>query len=190
MRDARRQAGLTYRDMAARAVFSPVTFSRAATGERIPRLPVVEAYAQICGAPVDEARRLWRSARHAEYRQVHPDSSGSGRGLNASRPALIREPAEMMTALQALYIKAGAMPIKEMERRAGGHGRLPHSTVHRMLRGRSMLGMDQLASLLQVCEVPLVERREWCRAWNRAWRRRSLCVPGANRSPVGYVSSG
>ncbi|WKU48361.1 hypothetical protein Q3V23_32230 [Streptomyces sp. VNUA116] len=77
----------------------------------------------------------------------------------------------LVHALQELYYKAGAMPIDEMERRAGGHGELPHSTVLRMPAGRSMFDLSQPMAFLRVCEVPQEEWENWSRAWNRAWRR-------------------
>ncbi len=153
--------------MAEQTVFSVATLSRATTGERIPKLPVVEAYARACGASSKEARRLWRAARYSEHRQAHPRS-------NAVPLHLVREPADMVTALRHLYFKAGAMPIDEMERRAGGHGELPHTTLLRMVHGQTILSRRQLAAFLKVCEVPPAEHAQWTRAWMRAWRHREL----------------
>ncbi|WP_369016284.1 hypothetical protein [Streptomyces sp. DSM 40484] len=39
--------------------------SRAAQGNRVPRLRVAEAYAHACQADVGDVRRLWRRARQA-----------------------------------------------------------------------------------------------------------------------------
>ncbi|GAA0452493.1 helix-turn-helix transcriptional regulator [Streptomyces olivaceiscleroticus] len=167
LRKQRNDARITYFEMAEQTVFSMATLSRATTGERIPKLPVVEAYARACGASVKEARRLWRAARYSEYRQTHPRSY-------AVRLDLVREPADMVTALQHLYYRAGAMPIDEMERRAGGHGELPHTTLLRMVHGQTMLSRPQLAAFLKVCEVPPTEHAQWTRAWLRAWRHREL----------------
>ncbi|MCP9213383.1 helix-turn-helix domain-containing protein [Streptomyces sp. NEAU-Y11] len=167
LRKQRKDARITYAEMAERTVFSVATLSRATTGERIPKLPVAEAYARACGASAKEARRLWRAARYSEYRQTHPRS-------NAVPLHLVREPADMVTALQHLYYRAGAMPIDEMERRAGDHGELPHTTLLRMVHGKTMLSRRQLAAFLKVCEVPPTEHAQWTRAWMRAWRHREL----------------
>ncbi|MGW0902914.1 helix-turn-helix domain-containing protein [Streptomyces sp. NPDC002853] len=162
LRERRKEAGLRYADLAARTQVtehpcSISTLQRAASGESTPRLPVVEAYARACGASVDHARRYWREAR-AQSRQgpkVVP------------LPRLINTPAELRLALQAAYAKAGYLPLREMERRAK-HGRLPTSTVSRMLQGITMLSRSQLQAFLEVCEVPGKEHDDWLDAWQRA----------------------
>ncbi|MFI2613971.1 helix-turn-helix domain-containing protein [Streptomyces sp. NPDC018584] len=170
LRRQRRAAALTHREMAQRSghAFSATTFSRAASGRRIPRLPVVEAYARVCGAPAGEARRLWQAARYAEYRRRNP-------GAGVPRPDQIYGRDELIHALRELYHRAGAMPVDEMERRAGRHGELPHSTVLRMLAGRSMLDLSQLTAFVRVCGVTDgVEVERWRGAWRRARRRKDM----------------
>ncbi|MBO8189194.1 helix-turn-helix domain-containing protein [Streptomyces spirodelae] len=169
LRSARKDAGLTYAEMAERTVVARWTLQRATTGERIPRLPVVEAYARACGASVSMAQRLWRAARFEERRRT-----GQSRISEVPAPELVREPADLVAALQHLYYKSGALPFAEMERRAGGHGRLPHSAVFRMVKGLGMLQQDQLIPYLQVCGVPESEHARWMGAWTRAWRVRQL----------------
>ncbi|MGW6521731.1 helix-turn-helix domain-containing protein [Streptomyces sp. NPDC054962] len=162
LRERRREAGLRYSDLAARTQgtqhpCSISTLQRAASGESVPRLPVAEAYAQACGAPVDQARRHWREAR-----------SQSRRGPNVVPvPRLINTAAELRLALQAAYARAGYMPLREMERRAR-HGRLPTTTVSRMLQGVTMLSRSQLQAFLEVCSVPYKEQGDWMEAWHRA----------------------
>ncbi|MGH4036030.1 helix-turn-helix domain-containing protein [Actinomycetota bacterium Odt1-20B] len=170
LRLQRRAAGLTYRDMASKSghAFSATTYSRATTGTRMPRLPVVEAYAKACGAPVDRARRLWQAARYAEHRKKRPRAG-------VPRPDTVYDRAELVHALKELYYKAGAMPVDEMERRAGKHGQLPHSTVLRMLAGKSMLTSAQLTAFLRVCGVTSgIEHEQWRQAWLRARRRQAV----------------
>ncbi|MFR9758187.1 helix-turn-helix domain-containing protein, partial [Streptomyces sp. TR06-5] len=167
LRVQRERAGLTYHELAERTTCSASTLARAAAGERVPRLPTVEAYARACEASVADGRRMWRAARAAEQRHTRvprsiPDA--------APRPELVQEPADLHAALRALYYKSGAMPLAEMERRAGGHGRLPHSTVHRMLKGATMFRQDQLTAFLDGCGVPVRNHPQWHRAWERAWR--------------------
>ncbi|WP_171075623.1 helix-turn-helix transcriptional regulator [Streptomyces sp. YIM 121038] len=166
LRAQRHAAGLTHRELAGRSAhaFSDTTFSRATTGTRIPRLPVVEAYARACGASVTHARRLWRAARYAEHRHRNP-------GARVPRPDRVYNKGELIHALQQLYYKAGAMPMDEMEHRAGDHGELPHSTVRRMLAGTSMFDLQQLYAFLHVCDVTGSAWEQWCQAWKRAKRR-------------------
>ncbi|MEU1332017.1 helix-turn-helix transcriptional regulator [Streptomyces sp. NPDC005865] len=163
LRGRRRAAGLTHREMAEKSghAFSATTFSRATSGDRIPRLPVVEAYARACGAPAGQARRLWRAARWAEHRRRNP-------GAREPKPDRVYDRDQLGEALRQLYYKAGAMSAGEMERRAGGHGELPHSTVLRMLAGRTVFDLAQFLAFLRVCDV--TDGVEWER-WRSAWFR-------------------
>ncbi|MER5881193.1 hypothetical protein ABT119_35405 [Streptomyces sp. NPDC001910] len=87
-------------------------------------------------------------------------------------PTLINTQAELRLALQAAYARAGYMPLREMERRAR-HGRLPTSTVSRMLRGVTMFSSSQLQTFLEVCNVPHKEHGDWMEAWHRAQSARA-----------------
>ncbi|MFJ3799945.1 helix-turn-helix domain-containing protein [Streptomyces sp. NPDC090088] len=162
LRERRTEARLRYADLAARTQTtqhpcSISTLQRAASAQAIPRLPVVEAYAQACGASIDQARRYWREAR-----------AQSRKGPNVVPvPRLINTPAELRLALQAAYARAGYMPLREMERRAQ-HGRLPTTTVSRMLQGVTMLSLSQLQAFLQVCNIPYQDQGDWTDAWHRA----------------------
>ncbi|MEU6989114.1 helix-turn-helix transcriptional regulator [Streptomyces sp. NPDC046465] len=170
LRAHRRAVGLTHREMAEKSgyAFSATTYSRAASGNRIPRLPVVEAYARTCGAPVGQARRLWQAARYAEHRRKYPRAG-------VPRPDRVYDRNGLNHALQELYYKAGAIPVDEMERRAGAHGELPHSTVLRMLSGKSMFDLSQLVAFLRVCDVTDgVEWGRWRSAWHRASRHQEV----------------
>ncbi|WP_051947744.1 helix-turn-helix domain-containing protein [Streptomyces scabiei] len=63
LRLLRDQAGSpTYRTMAQRVRFSVTTLAQAASGERMPSLQVLRAYAQACGADPDEWQVRWNQA--------------------------------------------------------------------------------------------------------------------------------
>jgi transcriptional regulator with XRE-family HTH domain len=161
LREGRAEAGLTYRELATGTPFSEATLRRAATGTAVPRLPVVEAYASACGASLKTARKLWREARIFE--------TGYRYGLSsAPYPRYISNMGELRAGLRQLYYRAGAMPLLEMERRAGGRGLLPHTTVHRMLQGFTMLNRRQLVAFLEVCDVHERDQGHWMNAWERA----------------------
>ncbi|WP_030570862.1 helix-turn-helix domain-containing protein [Streptomyces aureocirculatus] len=167
LRETRAEAGITYADLAARTrhLYSATTLQRAASGERIPRLEVVEAYVLACGPrSTERARRLWRQARSYEHGANY---------TNAPRPRLVESAADLRAALRATYHKAGAMPLREMERRAG-LGRLPRTTVRRMLGGTTMLDQEQLRSFLTVCDVPERDHQDWLDAWTRVWKRSTV----------------
>ncbi|MFI9812558.1 nSTAND1 domain-containing NTPase [Saccharothrix variisporea] len=68
LRQLRRKSGLTYREMARRAGFSAPALSTAATGVKLPSLPVALAYVRACGGDVEEWERRWR--------QISEDSAG------------------------------------------------------------------------------------------------------------------
>ncbi|MGW1616539.1 helix-turn-helix domain-containing protein [Streptomyces sp. NPDC002285] len=163
LRERRKESGLRYADLSARTQHSEhpcsvSTLQRAASGDTIPRLPVVEAYARACGASLPMARSYWSEARSRARR----------RPTVVPRPRLINASAELRLALQAAYARAGYMPLREMERRAR-HGRLPTTTVSRMLKGGTMLSHRQLLAFLEVCGVPESEHGDWLDAWQRAW---------------------
>lgn len=63
LRELRRSArGPSYRTMAKTAGFSATTLSRAAAGERLPSLAVVQGYARACGADPGHWARKWKEA--------------------------------------------------------------------------------------------------------------------------------
>ncbi|GGZ13102.1 hypothetical protein GCM10010387_01350 [Streptomyces inusitatus] len=170
LRRWRTEAGLTYAQLAQRCTelhavdCSASTLRRAASGDAIPRLPVVEAYAKACGASPSVARKYWRDARVLDHPNPHQG------GKTVPKAHLVGNSADLLAGLRHLYYRAGSMPLAEMESRAGLN-RLPHSTLHRMLHGATMLTIDQLRAFLEVCEVPWEEEAAWVEAWRRVWHR-------------------
>ncbi|MEV6756657.1 helix-turn-helix domain-containing protein [Streptomyces sp. NPDC051214] len=78
LRKLRQEAGaLTYRVMAQRTGYSVATLSRAASGERLPSLPVALAYVRACGADPAEWEQRWHAA--AEEKAVEPRHGGGAR---------------------------------------------------------------------------------------------------------------
>jgi len=166
LRECRDRAGLSNATLANETDYSVSTIRRATNGDSIPSLPVVEAYARGCGVAAEDARRRWQAARLEEQR-LRGACPAHG---TVPRPELIREPDELRAALKDLHRKAGSLSYIQMERRAGGHGELPHTTLHRTLQGAGMLKKEQLTAYLNVCGVPDREHATWHAAWNRAWR--------------------
>lgn len=163
LRACRQEAGLTHREMAAtpESAFSATTFSRATSGRRVPRLRVVEAYARVCRVSVAQARQYWRAARGAEAQRHRPP-------FGVTDPDHVYTRTQLNQALQGLYYEAGAIPVHELERRAGRHGELPHSTVLRMLADQTLFAQAQLVAFLRVCDV--TDNMQWDR-WKGAWQR-------------------
>jgi len=89
LRDHRDRAGLNYKELAVQSGCSASTLIRAVTGEQMPKLKTVRAYALGCGADPDEAERLWKRAR---YRAVR------GRQEPVPHPRYVRNFAELHAA--------------------------------------------------------------------------------------------
>ncbi|MDO0917795.1 helix-turn-helix transcriptional regulator [Streptomyces sp. DT2A-34] len=166
LRDQRARTGQGYRALSVRAGCHATTLQRAASSETVPKLPTVLNYARACDASPDEARRLWKRARHEETRLAR-----GGRSLPAPRPELIRDFADLGAALVDLYEKAGSPALRTMEQRAGGFGSLPSSTARRIRTKQAMPhGLSQFQAYLRACEVPEADWPDWENAWTRAWR--------------------
>ncbi|RCG25575.1 helix-turn-helix domain-containing protein [Streptomyces diacarni] len=174
LRHQRAAEGLTYAQLAARTGLHATTLQRAASAASVPTGPVVEAYARGCGVSVEVALRMWRRARQE---QLH----GAAGGRVALAPETVADLPGLSAALWGLYSAAGGPPLRTMERRAGGYGALPHSTVHRILRGQTVPRDErQLVAFLDACEVPARERRPWMEAWRRVVTR---TPPGTGVAP-------
>ncbi|MEU9998150.1 helix-turn-helix domain-containing protein [Streptomyces sp. NPDC050848] len=165
MREQRRQAGMTYRDLSSRTRCHATTLQRAASGESMPKLGTVLAYARSCDASPETAKSLWKQARYEETRLR------SGQRLPAPRPELIRDFADLGIALEELYRRAGSPPFRSMEERAGGYGALPRSTARRIVNRQALPhSVEQFQAFLHVCELPEREQAAWLGAWSRVWR--------------------
>ncbi|MDX2692164.1 helix-turn-helix domain-containing protein [Streptomyces ipomoeae] len=162
LRDHREKAKLTYKELAARSKPSASTLIRAASGEQMPRLETVRAYAVACGADPGEAERLWKRAR---YRAVRSDE------VDAPHPRYVRDFAALHVALVDLYQKDGARPPRELE--DASEGVLAHATVERFLRqegGRP--SREFVRAFASVCGAKGLALRDWEQAWDRAEERR------------------
>ncbi|WP_329383395.1 helix-turn-helix domain-containing protein [Streptomyces sp. NBC_01716] len=166
LREQRRRAGLSYRDLALRAGVHATTLQRTASAESVPTLPAVRAYARACDASPEDAKLLWKRARYEATR-----SARSGRASPAPSPVLVRDFADLSAGLRELYEKAGSPSLRTMEERGGEYGALPRSTAHRIVNRQAMPhNPAQFQAFLRACEVPDADRRAWEDAWSRAWR--------------------
>ncbi|WP_030940431.1 helix-turn-helix domain-containing protein [Streptomyces sp. NRRL S-646] len=89
LRELRRSAGgVSYRAMAKKAGFSVTTLAKAASGERLPSLAVLQAYVQACGEDPAawEARWAEAEALSGEERQEGADAAPPYRGLARFEP--------------------------------------------------------------------------------------------------------
>jgi len=160
LRAQRQHSGLSYQEMASRTAFSASTLSRAANAQSLPRQAVVEAYARACGADVARARRLWRQAHRDLLHQSEP--------VGAPRPELADSFAELHKAMLALRQRAGNPSLKELERRAGANGELPHSTLHRILNKVAVPHLRHVQAFARACGEDEAAVEVWTAAWERA----------------------
>lgn len=164
LRAQRRLAGMTYSQLAAHTGFSATSLSRAAGGERLPSLAVVEAFAQGCGGDPRKAAALWRRARYTAHQKTHDEEQV------AMLPDYIRSFAQLRAAVLDLYRRAGSPSLRRLEATADGrYGGLPRSSVSRLLRGQAIPRKDLLIAFVRACSASGdVETGVWEGAWERA----------------------
>lgn len=92
-------------------------------------------------------------------------SGGPPRG--SPNPLTIDGIGSFKAGLRTLYELAGRPSMREMERQAGT-GCLPHSTAHRIVRGRTVpRDVHQLTGFLRACSIGPAEHPLWIDAWRR-----------------------
>jgi Helix-turn-helix domain len=169
LRTQRQHCGHTYTVLAERTGYHTTTLQRAADGYHVPTWPVVQAYAAACHASPHAAAQLWRMAR-------------AGRPTHTSdiRPRRIHDADGLVTAMIELRNRAGQPSLRDLERMAGGLGRLPRSTLQLILAKRSFPTREQLIAFLTACGAREKSFAVWEQAWERASGARGR-VPNASR---------
>ncbi|MFE4658190.1 helix-turn-helix domain-containing protein [Streptomyces hydrogenans] len=169
LRSARSLAGLTYADLQAETGISAATLKRAASGKVTPAETTIEAFLKACGSggrAVAQAMELRLKARRDER-------GGRVRVLAIT----ISTPHQLADALIAIHQNYGALPYREMQRRAGGKHLIATSSISRILN-RLMLPVNeqQMTAFLQGCGMPSKLHKEWVDAWARATRPTPVLV--------------
>ncbi|MFF4249081.1 helix-turn-helix domain-containing protein [Streptomyces sp. NPDC001822] len=185
LRSGRADAALTYGQLAARTEYSADTLARAASGRSVPQnLTVVLAYAAACGLSTKEAERLWKHARRDEAR-TQSVLSGHRSGVHIS---VVKDFADLHGAIVDLHHDDGRPPLRSLDARLGGLGRLPHSTVGRVLKGSSTPTRTFVAAFAEACNVRRSELPEWTKAWDRADADRRSSRLRSRRRPAAQQS--
>lgn len=182
LRMRRSRVNATYADLAELSEYSRQTLQRAASGgSTVPPWPVVESFVNASHSSSDTGADLARSIRHAKnlWRKARYEQRQMTRPPRADAPVLglVRDEADVAAVLVELYEQAGAPSMKEMEERAAGNGRLPHSTAHRIVTRKALpYSFDQFDAFLIACEVPVQRREPWHNMWIRMFGppRRSI----------------
>lgn len=89
LRQVRADAGLTYAQLAAKTDYSISTLQEAASGKRLPTLPVTLAFAGACGADVGEWREYW-----TDLSRARAAGDGSATAPKWARQLPLEAPAE------------------------------------------------------------------------------------------------
>ncbi|MGA5418472.1 helix-turn-helix transcriptional regulator [Streptomyces pseudogriseolus] len=164
LREMRKDADLTYSQLAEKTGVSGATLKRAASGASVPRFSTLIRYIRGCTgdefiAHSETIRRVlaeWVEARREERGTLH---------LRRPDPLLVEDHHELSQALQALYEYAGAPPLREIQRRAGGPLFLPLSTLARIVNGQGIpADKRQLTAFVRACWA----KTDW---WEHAWDR-------------------
>ncbi|MFE8950484.1 helix-turn-helix domain-containing protein [Streptomyces sp. NPDC007856] len=179
LREIRALVGVTYEDMAQRSRCSAATHKRTASGTIVPRWPRVGDFLDAChtlGGPSLAPTIKWASSTHEVY-EMWVMARREGRGtlrLTVPHPRLIADAAELSLALQAVYERAGAPPLREVQKRGGGPLYLPLSTLGRIVTRQTLpLYLDQLRAFLVGCGTRQ-QLSEWDEAWVRVMQQADL----------------
>jgi hypothetical protein len=109
LRRLRKEAGSpTYRDMARDALYSASVLSSAASGHRLPTLPVTLAYVRACGGDVEEWRHRWFEAQREDAVPAEDPAESATRVLPVPVRALPR-PAQLPLRSSALTVRHGEL---------------------------------------------------------------------------------
>ncbi|MGF0174559.1 hypothetical protein ACQF36_29890 [Streptomyces sp. Marseille-Q5077] len=90
--------------------------------------------------------------------------------LKSPRPEYIADQADLSHALYALYERAGAPPLRQVQQRGGGQVHLPLSTLARIVNRETLpADQNQYMALLTGCGAPKEQRAKWHAAWEKAF---------------------
>ncbi|WP_166678373.1 helix-turn-helix domain-containing protein [Kribbella kalugense] len=158
----RRQAGLSYRQLADRAHYSHPHLVRATNGKHLPTWDVTAAFLTGCGVPAD-LMPVWRR-RWEEASRDPRDIVG------------LLENAETLEELGAA-VAALARPrsLRSLEQLTG----IPRATIQAWLQGTRLAGRDRLDHLVRSVDATPAERAAVAEAVERLSSGRLRPAPAA-----------
>jgi transcriptional regulator with XRE-family HTH domain len=157
--EQRQRSGLSYEDLVRKTSYSESTLRRATRGQTVPAQNVVLAYAAACGADALTAEKLWLAARRRAGR-------ASGARPIMLMPELVRSFPQIHSVMAAYRLRAGEPSLRDMNRRA--RGKLPPSTMSRVVRGEAHPSRSHFLAFMSACDVPDAALSAWGEAWDRA----------------------
>ncbi|MEV7003872.1 helix-turn-helix transcriptional regulator [Streptomyces sp. NPDC093982] len=169
LRSLRREAGLTYTQLAARTGCSAATLKRAASGRALPDMIVAFWYALFCLVARDEELKQevlkvvlvrWRDARESAEKAKR----AARRSSVVPKPQLARDEADLSGALRDAWARAGRPSTRAMEK--ASDGQVPRSTASVISSAHTVpRDFRQYIAYLRVCEIKGSALKPWIRAW-------------------------
>ncbi|MFG3323354.1 multiprotein-bridging factor 1 family protein [Streptomyces sp. NPDC048171] len=168
LRSMRRQAGLTYTELAKESCYSAATLKRAASGKHLPAVAVVIQYVLMCimldPQPADDRGLkivdLWTKAARAFDR-----SRMAARRSNVlPKPQYVRDEGDLSGALRDVWACSGRPSTRSVEK--ASRGQVPRSTAHVISTAHAVpRDFRQYAAYLRVCGITGKALEPWFRAW-------------------------
>ncbi|MFI2415788.1 helix-turn-helix domain-containing protein [Streptomyces sp. NPDC018947] len=168
LRALRRQAGLTYTELAKESCYSAATLKRAASGKHLPALGVTVQYTTLCmllGPLLDpkagpEIMTLWDSADKA----VNRARMDARRSTVLPKPQYVRDEADLSGALRDVWSWSGRPSTRYVEK--ASKGQVPRTTANVISTAHAVpRDFRQYAAYLRVCGVTGRALEPWFRAW-------------------------
>ncbi|WP_440581244.1 helix-turn-helix domain-containing protein [Streptomyces sp. PT19] len=180
LRSLKESSGNTCEALAKNCGLSDSVVRRALGGGHVPLWETVEKIAATCGRGGDLAG-LWSAAKAEE---IQPGASRLGPRMVTSRVEFV-EFVEFVESMIFMRIDGGYPALHQLERRAGtdqdGRTRLPHSTLHLVLKKRMPPTEVLFVAFMEALEVPVSKRPAWMEAHRRVFAdapvRRPFGVP-------------
>ncbi|MGW1878776.1 helix-turn-helix domain-containing protein [Streptomyces sp. NPDC001975] len=177
LRTMRRDAGLTYRQLAERTHYSSAQLKRAASGASLPSYELMLSYATGCSVHLERRAEWWARMQATNLYEEACEAVRRNRiEARAStvlpKPEYVRDPADLSGAMRDAWSRAGRLSSRQMEARSAGQ--LPHSTAHAICKGRCIpRDLRQFVTFLHACEISGTALGPWFRAWFKVFGRPS-----------------
>ncbi|PKW04952.1 Helix-turn-helix domain-containing protein [Streptomyces sp. 1222.5] len=161
LRNAKEASGKTLEALAKDSGVSESVVRRALAGKGVPYWESVKAITLACGGNEDDMARAWCAAKAEE---VLPGTRDLG-------PKMVTSRAQLVEAMISMRIEGGYPPLHQLQKRAGidenGRTRLPHSTLHQVLKGQIPPTETLFTAFMDALSTPAAERRNWLDAHRR-----------------------
>ncbi|MFH0246225.1 helix-turn-helix domain-containing protein [Streptomyces sp. HK10] len=178
LRDAKEASGKTFEALAKDGGVSESVVRRALAGKGVPPLETVKAITHACGRTVDDMARAWHAAKAEE---VLPGTRELG-------PKMVSSRAELVESMIYMRITGGYPPLHQLEKDAGsdenGRTRLPHSTLHKVLKGRIPPTETLFTAFMEALSVPAADSQNWLDAHRRLFADAPARRPFGQPPPV------